>query len=57
MVLSILCHHLNLKKNNNRLGGKIGLYEQEKFKMYQIDNIEDVMLCEAILKGYGLNGN
>ena len=46
-----------LKENNNRLGGKIGLYEQEKFKMYQIDNIEDVMLCEAILKGYGLNGN
>lgn len=41
--------------NNNRLGGKVGLYEQEKFKMYQIDNIEDVALCEAILNGYGLN--
>lgn len=41
--------------NNNRLGGKIGLYEQEKFKMYQIDNIEDVALCEAILNGYGFN--
>ena len=41
--------------NNNRLGGKVGLYEQEKFKMYQIDNIEDVALCEAILNGYGFN--
>lgn len=46
-----------LIKNNNRLGGRIGLYQQEQFKMYQIDNIEDVALCEAIIKGYGLNGN
>lgn len=45
-----------LLKDNNRLGGKIGLYQQDKFKMFQIDNIEDVMLCEIILKGYGLNG-
>ena len=43
--------------NNNRLGGKIGLYEQEQFKMYQIDNIEDVALCEAILRGYDFNEN
>ena len=41
--------------NNNRLGGKVGFYEQDKYKMYQIDNIEDVKLCEAILNGYGLN--
>ena len=41
--------------NNTRLGGKVGLYEQEQFKMYQIDTIEDVKLCEAILNGYGFN--
>ena len=33
----------------------MGFYEQEKYKMYQIDNIEDIALCEAILNGYGLN--
>ncbi len=41
--------------NNNRLAGKIGFYEQDKYKMYQIDNAEDVKLCEAILNGYGYN--
>lgn len=44
-----------LIENNNRLGGYVGFYEQEKYKMYQIDNIEDVGLCEAILNGYKLN--
>ena len=44
-----------LVKNNNRLGGYVGFYEQEKYKMYQIDNLSDVALCEAILNGYGLN--
>ena len=44
-----------LVKNKNRLGGYVGFYEQEKYKMYQIDNIGDVALCEAILNGYGLN--
>jgi len=44
-----------LIKNNNRLGGYVGVYLQEKYKMYQIDNIDDVALCEAILTGYGLN--
>lgn len=44
-----------LIKNNNRLGGNVGFYDQEKYKMYQIDNIEDVALCEALLNGYGLN--
>jgi len=44
-----------LVENKNRLGGYVGFYEQEKYKMYQIDNIEDVALCEAILNGYRLN--
>lgn len=43
--------------NNNRLSGRIGIYEQEQYKMYQIDNIEDVTLCEVILNGYGFNDN
>jgi len=42
-----------LVENNNRLGGFIGVYKQDQYKMYQIDNVEDVDLCEAILRGYG----
>lgn len=41
-----------LRKNNNRIGGVIGLYKQEEYKMYQIDDPEDVRLCEAILSYY-----
>jgi len=26
----------------------------DKHKMFQIDNIEDLMLCEVVMKGYGL---
>ncbi len=44
-----------LKDNNNRLGGKISLYEMERYKMFQIDNIEDVELSSVIMKGYGLD--
>ncbi len=44
-----------LKKNKNRLGGKIGIYLMDKFKMFQIDNEEDIKLCESIMKGYGMD--
>ena len=44
-----------LIENKNRLAGYVGFYEQQKYKAYQIDNAEDVSLCEAILNGYGLN--
>ena len=44
-----------LKKNKNRLGGKIGYYVMEQYKSFQIDEIEDIKLCEVIMNGYGLN--
>lgn len=44
-----------LRELNNRLGGKIGLYIMERYKMFQIDNPEDIMLVEAIMRGYGLD--
>lgn len=44
-----------LRIHNNRLGGKIGMHVMERHKMFQIDNPEDVMLCEAIMRGYGLD--
>lgn len=44
-----------LRRLGNRLGGKIGLYVMERHKMFQIDNPEDVRLCEAIMHGFGLD--
>lgn len=44
-----------LRKMGNRLGGKIGLYVMARHKMFQIDNPEDVRLCEAIMRGFGLD--
>ena len=44
-----------LRSLNNRLGGKIGIYIMERYKMFQIDNPEDVTLCEVIMHGYGLD--
>jgi CMP-N,N'-diacetyllegionaminic acid synthase len=42
-----------LRKTNNRLGGRIGIFVMDRHKMFQIDRPEDVLLCAAILKGYG----
>lgn len=39
----------------NRLGGKMGIYVMAKHKLFQVDNAEDVVLCEAIMRGYGLD--
>ena len=44
-----------LKVNNNRLGGQMSLYEMERYKIFQIDNIEDVELTSVIMKGYRLD--
>lgn len=44
-----------LRATHNRLGGKIGLYVMEKYKMFQIDNFQDIVLCQAIMRGYGLD--
>lgn len=41
-----------IRRYNNRLGGKIGIYKMARHKMYQIDNQEDIKLCEAIISGY-----
>ena len=37
-------------KNNNRLFGKIGLSLMESWKMFEIDSLEDLELCELIFK-------
>lgn len=44
-----------LREHDNRLGGAIGMHIMARHKMFQIDNEEDVQLCAAILRGYGLD--
>jgi CMP-N,N'-diacetyllegionaminic acid synthase len=44
-----------LRSASNRLGGHIGMHVMDKHKMFQIDNAGDIALCEAIMRGYGLD--
>ena len=44
-----------LRQFKNRLGGKIGYYVMEEYKSFQIDEQDDLKLCEVIMNGYGLN--
>jgi N-acylneuraminate cytidylyltransferase len=44
-----------LRKENNRLGGRIGAFVMAAHKIFQIDSPEDVRLCEAVMRGYGLD--
>jgi len=39
-----------LKKKNNRLGGKIIVYEMEFWKSYEIDSYEDIEICEYYMR-------
>lgn len=43
-----------LRRDSNRLGGKIGLHVMERYKMFQIDTEEDFLLCQSIMQGFGL---
>lgn len=43
-----------LRRDNNRLGGRIGIYVMDKHKMFQIDGPADIPLVEAIMRGYGM---
>jgi N-acylneuraminate cytidylyltransferase len=41
-----------LKKENNRLCGKIGFYEMEFWKMFEIDEMLDLKLCKGIMSEF-----
>jgi CMP-N,N'-diacetyllegionaminic acid synthase len=41
-----------LLETNNRLGGKIGCYKMEFWKMFEIDDIADLKLCTAIMNEF-----
>ena len=44
-----------LINDNNRLGGNISLFVMDRYKMFQIDNVEDIELSSVIMKGFNLN--
>ena len=44
-----------LRKHNNRLGGKIGITLMDFWKMFEVDSMEDLRICEALMKAFLLN--
>jgi len=41
-----------IKKYNNRFGGKIGHSKMEFWKMFEIDNLEDIRMCSALMREF-----
>lgn len=41
-----------LRKYNNRFGGNIGCTEMDFWKMFEIDQLEDVRMCSALMKEF-----
>ncbi len=41
-----------IRRYQNRLGGKIGCIEMEFWKMFEIDDIDDLRICSAIMKEF-----
>jgi N-acylneuraminate cytidylyltransferase len=41
-----------IKKYNNRFGGKIGHSKMEFWKMFEIDNLEDIRMCRALMQEF-----
>jgi N-acylneuraminate cytidylyltransferase len=45
-----------IKQENNRFGGKIGYSEMEFWQMFEIDQIDDVRMCSALMKEFLIKG-
>ena len=45
-----------LRKNNNRFGGQIGVVKMEFWKMVEIDSMDDLRMCSALMKEFMLEG-
>ena len=46
-----------IKKLKNRLGGKIGTYVMESWKLFELDEPSDYKFCELIMKNYILKNS
>ena len=40
---------------NNRFGGRIGIVEMDFWKMFEIDSIDDLRMCSALMSEFLLN--
>ena len=40
---------------NNRFGGKIGYFTMDYWKMFEIDNLEDLKICRVLMKEFLLD--
>ena len=45
-----------IKKGNNRFGGNIGFTKMEFWKMFEIDNEEDLRMCSALMQEFIIKG-
>jgi len=41
-----------IQSNDNRFGGKVGFSKMEFWKMFEIDNAEDLRMCSALMKEF-----
>ena len=41
-----------IKKYNNRLGDKIDHFQMEFWKMFEIDNLQDLRICSVLMKEF-----
>lgn len=46
-----------LRQYNNRFGGRIGMTEMEFWKMFEIDTMEDLKMCKALMMAFLLNND
>jgi CMP-N,N'-diacetyllegionaminic acid synthase len=44
-----------IRQYNNRFGQKIGMIQMEFWKMFEIDSMEDLKMCEALMRKFLLN--
>lgn len=44
-----------LRKYSNRFGGKVGVTQMEYWKMFEVDSMEDLKMCEALMKAFLLD--
>jgi CMP-N,N'-diacetyllegionaminic acid synthase len=45
-----------LRENNNRFGGRIGVVEMDFWKMFEIDSMDDLRMCSALMKDFIIEG-
>ena len=45
-----------LRQNNNRFGGRIGTIDMEFWKMFEINSMNDLRMCSALMKEFIIKG-